>query len=213
MKKPCGIRHVFLQSLSGRSTTGTLIVGNQRFKCALGRSGLRALKREGDGATPIGTFTLRQALYRADRLRRPRTALPTRLLRRDDGWCDAVGDRNYNLHVRLPYPASAETMWRADHLYDLVVVMSHNERPRAQGLGSAIFLHLAREGYEPTAGCLALRQKDRLMLLSRLGRRSDVRLQIRRGEQGESRVRSGGNARSVGLRSGHFAPFPHSDLR
>ncbi len=174
MKKPRANRHVFLQSLSGRSTTGVLVCGSLRFKCALGRSGLRALKREGDGATPAGNFAFLQAFYRADRLQRPRTALPVRPLRPSDGWCDAVGDRNYNRSVRHPYPASAERMWRADALYDIVVVLGHNQRPRVQGAGSAIFMHVARDGVKPTAGCLSLRRNDLLALLSRLGPGSSV---------------------------------------
>ena len=175
MKKPRGKRHVFLQSLSRRSTIGRLEFGNLRFTCALGRSVSRAVKREGDGATPIGTFKFKEVYYRPDRLRRPRTGLPVRQLSRTDGWCDAVGDRNYNRKVRHPYPASAEEMWRKDALYDVVVVLDHNQRPRVQGAGSAIFMHVARDGYKPTAGCLSLRRKDLLMLLSRLTSRSAVR--------------------------------------
>lgn len=174
MKKPHAIRHVFLQSLSRRSTTGTLVVGGLRFRCGLGRSGLRSLKREGDGATPSGTFKFGRAFYRADRLRRPSTALPIRRLRPNDGWCDTVGDRNYNRHVHHPYPASAEKMWRTDHLYDVVVVIGHNERPRVQGGGSAIFLHVAREDYKPTQGCLSLEHRDLIILISKLGSKSSI---------------------------------------
>ena len=101
---------------------------------------------------------------------RPRTGLRLRPLQPDDGWCDAPGDRNYNRPVRHPYPASAEKMWRTDDLYDVVVVLDHNQRPRVQGRGSAVFLHMARDGYEPTAGCVALGRTDLLKLLPRLSR-------------------------------------------
>jgi hypothetical protein len=90
------------------------------------RAGCRARKREGDAATPIGRWRLRAVFYRADRLPRPRTGLPVRALRPLDGWCDAVGDRNYNRWVRHPYPASAEKLWRSDSLYDLIVILDHN---------------------------------------------------------------------------------------
>ena len=142
--------------------------------CALGGAGCRARKREGDAATPIGRWRLRAVFYRADRLPRPRTGLPVRALRPLDGWCDAVGDRNYNRWVRHPYPASAEKLWRSDSLYDLIVILDHNACPRIQGHGSAIFLHVADAGYRPTAGCIALQRPHLLRLLARLGRASRV---------------------------------------
>ena len=84
------------------------------------------------------------------------------------GWCDAPGDRNYNRQVTLPYPASAETLWRDDGLYDLVLVLDHNHRPRVQGAGSAIFVHVARPGHRPTEGCIALTRADLVQLLAHL---------------------------------------------
>lgn len=137
---------------------------------ALGRSGRRATKREGDGATPVGRWRLLRVLYRPDRVPRPRTGLPVRPITPADGWCDAPGDRNYNRPVRLPYPANAERLWRDDHLYDLVVVLDHNQRPRFQGAGSAIFMHVARPGLQPTEGCIALERAHLLRLLARLRR-------------------------------------------
>lgn len=131
------------------------------------------MKREGDGATPIGAFKVRRIYYRPDRLIRPFTRVPIAPLRPNDGWCDEVGDRNYNRKVRHPYPASAERMWREDHLYDLVVVLDHNEKPRVQGGGSAVFMHVARPGYRPTAGCIAF-QRQHLLRLIRLLRPGTV---------------------------------------
>jgi L,D-peptidoglycan transpeptidase YkuD (ErfK/YbiS/YcfS/YnhG family) len=128
------------------------------------------MKREGDGATPAGLFTLCEAFYRPDRVRRPRASLPVRATRSRDGWCDDVCDGNYNRKVRLPYAASAETLWRDDSIYDIIVVLDHNRRPRAKGRGSAIFMHIARAGYAPTAGCIALSSRDLRRLLGLLGR-------------------------------------------
>ena len=145
-------------------------------RCALGRSGRRVVKREGDGATPVGTWRFIGVFYRADRVARPRTTLPIQALKPADGWCDAVGDRNYNRHVRHPYTASAERMWRSDHLYDLVIVIGHNRHCRVQGRGSAVFLHLSRPGYQPTEGCVALTQHDLRRLLSAIS--PDTRLRI-----------------------------------
>ena len=124
------------------------------------------MKREGDGATPVGAWPLREVFYRPDRVARPRTRLPVTPLRRDDGWCDDPADRNYNRRVRLPYPAGHERLWREDHLYDLVVVLGYNDRPRACGKGSAIFMHLATPGFGPTEGCIALRETDLRRLLA-----------------------------------------------
>jgi L,D-peptidoglycan transpeptidase YkuD (ErfK/YbiS/YcfS/YnhG family) len=133
-------------------------------------------KREGDGATPSGVWRLTQVLYRADRVQRPRTGLPVRPLKVDDGWCDAVGDRNYNRAVRHPYAASAERLWREDALYDVIVVLDHNRRPRVQGAGSAIFMHVARPGYRPTEGCIALARHHLALVLARAG--SSTRISI-----------------------------------
>jgi len=126
------------------------------FPCALGRSGRRHLKREGDGASPVGSFAVVEVLYRSDRIIRPRSALPVLPLRPRWGWCERVGDRNYNRRVLLPYAAAHEYLCRDDRLYDVVVVTGHNQRPRIQGRGSAIFFHLARPGLSPTAGCIAV---------------------------------------------------------
>jgi len=154
-------------ALSRSARAGTLRCGAAALRCALGRGGRLVAKREGDGATPIGRFAICEVLYRSDRVRRPRTGLPSRPLRRGDGWCEEPRDRNYNRLVRHPY-AGAEVMWRDDHLYDVVVVLGYNVRPRVRGRGSAIFMHLARPGYTPTAGCVALSARDMRLVLERL---------------------------------------------
>jgi L,D-peptidoglycan transpeptidase YkuD (ErfK/YbiS/YcfS/YnhG family) len=159
---------VTVVALSAAARRGWLHLGPLRFPCALGRSGSRVRKREGDGATPIGRWPIDGILFRPDRMGRPRTKLPVQRVRRTDGWCDAPGDRNYNRLVRHPYPASAERLWREDGLYDLVVVLGHNQRPRLRGAGSAIFMHIARPGYLPSEGCIALERGHLLRVLERL---------------------------------------------
>ena len=129
---------------------GTLMWRGRRVRCALGQGGLGADKREGDGATPEGCFPLRRVMYRADRVDRPRTALPVRALRADDGWCDDPADRHYNGPVRIPCAAGHEVLWRADEIYDVLVVLGFNDDPVVPGRGSAIFLHVARPDYTPT---------------------------------------------------------------
>ncbi len=170
------VRVVEVASRPGAPTLGWLRAGPLRLPCALGRSGTGHDKREGDGATPVAVLPLRRAWYRADRVLRPATALPCRAIRPDDGWCDAPGDRNYNRRVARPYPASHEAMWREDGLYDLVVELGWNDAPRRQGRGSAIFMHVARAGFRPTEGCIALRKADLVKLLALLGPRSSIRV-------------------------------------
>jgi L,D-peptidoglycan transpeptidase YkuD (ErfK/YbiS/YcfS/YnhG family) len=130
---------------------------------------VRVDKREGDGATPAGRFPLRRVLYRPDRLPAPVTRLPIAALTPDDGWCDDPEDPQYNRPVRLPYAGRHEDLWRADALYDLVVVIGHNDAPVVAGMGSAVFLHLASADYRPTQGCVALARPDLLELLTGAG--------------------------------------------
>jgi L,D-peptidoglycan transpeptidase YkuD (ErfK/YbiS/YcfS/YnhG family) len=157
-----------VRGLSRALAQGKLDLGYVQFPCALGRAGRGPKAREGDGVTPIGRWPLRYVFYRPDRVARPRTALPVIPLSPAFGWCDEAGDPNYNRPVRLPYPASHERLWRQDHLYDLVVVLGYNDMPRAQGRGSAIFMHLARPGYRPTAGCVALALPHLLRVIASL---------------------------------------------
>lgn len=148
------------------SSDGTARFGDTHCRCALGHGGVSETKREGDGATPIGSWRLRNLLYRPDRLAAPATGLSVTPIGRADGWCDAPGDKNYNMPVILPYPASAETLWRADAVYDLIVPLGYNDGPIQPGRGSAIFLHLARDFYLPTEGCVALALPDLLAYLA-----------------------------------------------
>jgi L,D-peptidoglycan transpeptidase YkuD (ErfK/YbiS/YcfS/YnhG family) len=147
------------------SQDGTVAYPGGTFRCALGRCGIQADKREGDGATPVGCFTLRRVLYRPDRITSPETSLPVTAIQPTDGWCDDPADPAYNQPVHLPHPASHEEMWRADGLYDVVVVIGHNDDPIVPGMGSAVFMHVAKPDYEPTAGCVALALPDLLALL------------------------------------------------
>lgn len=162
------------------SARGELRVGDLRFPCALGRTGVSAEKREGDGSTPLGNFPLRELRYRRDRVQVPATGLPLVPVSPMDGWCDAPEDPAYNRPVRLPYPASAETMWREDHLYDLAVILGHNDSPVVPYAGSAVFFHLAREEdgeLQPTEGCVALRLEDMLSVLALCGTETRMRIE------------------------------------
>jgi L,D-peptidoglycan transpeptidase YkuD (ErfK/YbiS/YcfS/YnhG family) len=143
-----------------------LIAGTARYRCAIGAGGYRQDKREGDGATPLGVWPMRRVFYRPDRGASPTTGLPVRPISANDGWSDDAGDpKHYNRLVTLPYESSHEVLWREDSLYDLVIELGFNDDPPIPGLGSAIFMHIARPGYLPTEGCVALKREDLLAVL------------------------------------------------
>ncbi|SHF58417.1 L,D-peptidoglycan transpeptidase YkuD, ErfK/YbiS/YcfS/YnhG family [Kaistia soli DSM 19436] len=160
----------------GTTSQGILIMSGRTIPCAIGRSGISLRKREGDGATPVARMAFVAVLWRADRVAPPATLLPRRAIRPEDGWCDAAFDPNYNRLIRRPYRKSHEAMSRDDALYDIVVVLDWNCTRRLQGRGSAIFLHLARPGYKPTEGCVAVSIADMRWLLAQAGRRAHLQV-------------------------------------
>ena len=135
-----------------------------------------ALGREGDGKTPLGEYPIRYGFYRSDRVELPNSELFFHPLSNTDGWCDAPDDPAYNRPVKLPYPASTENLFRESRVYDIIVVLGHNDSPPLPDLGSAIFLHVAREGYKPTEGCVAVSLEDMLSLLPSLMSKSCVEI-------------------------------------
>lgn len=156
---------------------GFALTDSEIVPCALGRGGIQPTKREGDGVTPVGDWPIRRVLYRPDRVDTPETALPVRPIAPDDGWCDAPADTNYNRPVKKPYPASHEDLWREDHLYDIIVILGHNDDPPVPHAGSAIFLHVAKPDFGPTEGCVALPLEtlQRFLRTCRPGDRLSVR--------------------------------------
>ena len=144
---------------------GRLVLRGLVFRAAIGRTGIRSDKQEGDGATPTGVLPLRRVLYRADREPVPGCAVPTEPIAPTDAWCDDVTQADYNRMIRLPHEGHYEELWRPDNAYDLIGVLGWNDAPVRSGLGSAIFLHVARPDYAPTEGCVALARGDLLQLL------------------------------------------------
>ncbi len=153
---------------------GVLRAGPLALPVALGRTGIKANKREGDGATPRGSFRLKRLWWRADRYPRPATLLPVRRIGADDGWCEDRADRRYNRPLKLAPASKADRLARSDGLYDFIVELDHNTRPRVAGRGSAVFIHVARPGFAPTAGCVALEVKSLRRLLTRIGPRTRI---------------------------------------
>lgn len=150
------------ESLARVLPDGRFVLGPLVLRCALGKGGVKpaAEKREGDGATPAARMALRRVLFRADRGPAPRCAVPVEPIAPTDGWCDDPAHRHYNRQVALPFDASHERLWREDHVYDVIGVLGWNDDPVQRGRGSAIFLHLARPGFAPTEGCIALEARD-----------------------------------------------------
>ncbi len=158
-----------IRAAAGNPRRGWLTAGGRTVPVALGRGGIKANKREGDGATPKGTFRPRQLWWRADRHPRPQTFLPIRAIGPEDAWCEDPASRHYNRPVRRDRDRDGDRLRRDDHLYDFIVEIDHNSTPRIRGRGSAVFLHLARGNFGPTAGCVSMTRSAMLRLLRRLG--------------------------------------------
>jgi L,D-peptidoglycan transpeptidase YkuD (ErfK/YbiS/YcfS/YnhG family) len=168
MNPPKPLSHIRVRSRPGTRAQGIIVAGDAVIPVALGRAGIFANKREGDGATPRGTFHPIRVWWRADRGPPPRTALPLRRIGTDDAWSEDPRDRNYNKPLRRRAGEAGDRLRRKDHLYDIIVEIDHNTRPRIAGRGSAVFIHLARPGFLPTAGCVALTGRTLRWLVARL---------------------------------------------
>jgi L,D-peptidoglycan transpeptidase YkuD (ErfK/YbiS/YcfS/YnhG family) len=142
------------------SSDGQLKFGGHTYCCAIGKNGIRKDKCEGDNATPVGRFPIRHVFYRADKISVPETTLKKYGISPDDGWCDDPTHPDYNRPVKLPFDASHEKLWRDDAIYDIIVILGHNDDPPVPGNGSAIFFHIARPNYEGTEGCIAVTLED-----------------------------------------------------
>jgi L,D-peptidoglycan transpeptidase YkuD (ErfK/YbiS/YcfS/YnhG family) len=167
-------RLLVVRVVGGAPHEGRLIAGALALRCALGRSGIRRDKREGDGATPRGRMDLLYAFVRPGRFSRAGVAPPLRALRRDDVWCDDPSSFFYNRPARRAGGFRSERLWRDDRLYDFIGVLDYNLRPNVQGRGSAIFFHVATPDLAPTAGCVALRARDLARLAPLLAKRTTL---------------------------------------
>ena len=173
-KPGTSLRRLAVRRKPAQNARGVLLAGPLALPVALGRAGIKANKREGDGATPRGAFRLKRLWWRAERHRRPPTLLPSRRIGPNDAWCEDPNDRHYNRPVKLPPKSTADRLARPDRLYDFIIEIDHNTRPRVAGRGSAVFIHVARPGLAPTAGCVALELNSLRRLLARLGPRTKI---------------------------------------
>ena len=171
------LKTIHVRAAPGTRTRGWLIAGPLAIPVALGRGGILANKREGDGGTPRGVFRLLRLWWRADRDPRPRTLLPVRRITESDAWCEDPADRHYNRPIKMTAGQPGDGLRREDHLYDFIIEIDHNTRPRVSRRGSAVFIHVARPGLAPTAGCVAMPKARLRQLLQRIG--ADTRIDIR----------------------------------
>lgn len=143
----------------------TLTYNDKSFQCAIGKSGTAEKKIEGDGCTPLGTYLIKEVFYRSDRVNLPKISFPTTAIESDFGWCDDINSEEYNKFIKFPFKESAERLFRSDNIYDIVCVLNYNLDPIVKNKGSAIFLHIARDDYLGTQGCVAISKKDLVILL------------------------------------------------
>ena len=167
---------IYVRTRPGVRAQGILIAGFRAIPVALGRSGIAANKREGDGASPRGTFWPIRIWWRADRAPPPPSRLPLRRIGPLDAWSEDPADRRYNRPVRRRTGEPGDRLSRADHLYDVFVEIDHNRCPRVARRGSAVFIHVARPGLRPTAGCVAMEIKTLRWLIGRLGARTKLEI-------------------------------------
>ncbi len=145
--------------------TGILKYSKYIAKCLLGKNGITSSKKEGDLKTPRGSFILKYVMYRADRTKKPKTHLPTYIIRKNHVCCDNPGCPKYNTIIETKNLDLSEKLWRKDSLYDIVIVIGYNDNPVIKGKGSAIFLHLSKRNIITTEGCVAIDKKNMINLL------------------------------------------------
>jgi L,D-peptidoglycan transpeptidase YkuD (ErfK/YbiS/YcfS/YnhG family) len=156
---------------------GSLKYKNFKFRCSLGKAGIKKKIREGDNITPKGTFKLLNVFYRPDKIKKIKTKLSKIRIKKNFGWCDDPKSKFYNKLVRLPFIGSYEKLYRRDSIYDLLIVLNYNTNPIVENKGSAIFIHIAKKKFNKTAGCVALKKKDLLILLANIKKNTKIKIQ------------------------------------
>jgi len=152
----------------------TLKVDDHFLRCVIGKNGLTSKKKEGDKKTPKGTFDIGNLYYRNDRINYLQTNLKTILIKKNMGWCDDVkSSKNYNKLIKSPNIFKHEKLFRKDHKYDLLIPIKYNFKKPKVPNGSCIFFHLT-EDYKPTAGCIALKKKDFLVLIKLINKNTKL---------------------------------------
>jgi len=153
----------------------TLIVDDFIFKCSVGKSGIKHTKKEGDGVTPRGIFSIGKLYYRADRLEKPKVKIFTKIIKKTMGWCDDSRNKNYNKEIIINNKVKHEKLYKKNNSYDCFIVINYNTKKRIPYMGSAIFMHLT-ENYNKTSGCIALKKKDFLIMLKLINKNTKIKI-------------------------------------
>ena len=156
--------------------SGYLEYKNLKFRCALGKAGIKKKKKEGDNITPEGTFKIIRVYYRRDKIKNISTLIKKKEIKKKIGWCDDPVSSFYNKEIKLPSKFSHEKLYRKDNLYNLILVLNYNINPIIKNKGSAIFIHIAKKNYEPTAGCIALKKRDLVELLENIKKNTKIKI-------------------------------------
>ena len=161
--------------LISKKNKGFLIWDDFKFRCAIGKNGIKLRKREGDKATPSGKFFIGKLYYRADRVKKPLTKITTKTIKKNMGWCDDPNSQHYNKEILIKNEVKYEKLFRNDSLYDYLIVINYNTKKTEPYKGSAIFIHLTKN-YKPTDGCIALKERDFLILTKLINKKSTIKI-------------------------------------
>ena len=156
--------------------TGYLKYKNLKFRCALGKAGIGRKLKEGDKITPKGIFKIIKVYYRADKIKKLITNFKKIKIKRDMGWCDDSKSFAYNRQIKLPSKFGHEKLYRTDNIYNLIAVLNYNIDPTIKKKGSAIFIHIAKNNYRPTAGCIALKKDNLIKLLKEIKKNTKIKI-------------------------------------
>ncbi len=154
--------------------SGYLKYKDIKFKCALGKSGIRKKRTEGDNITPKGTFKIIKIYYRKDKITKINSVFKLIEIKKNMGWCDDPESKKYNQLIKLPSKYRHEKLFRNDRIYDLIIVLNYNMSPVIKNKGSAIFIHIAKNNYNKTKGCIALKKKDLIEIVSKIKRNTKI---------------------------------------
>ena len=156
--------------------TGYLQYKNLKFRCALGKAGIKKKEKEGDNVTPKGTFKITKMYYRPDKIKNIISLVKKIKIKNNMGWCDDPSSNLYNRQIKLPNKFSHEKLYRKDNLYDLILVLNYNINPIIKYKGSAIFIHVAKNSYKKTKGCIALKKKHLIELVSKIKKNTKIKI-------------------------------------
>jgi L,D-peptidoglycan transpeptidase YkuD (ErfK/YbiS/YcfS/YnhG family) len=155
---------------------GYLKYKNFKFRCSIGKAGIKTKIKEGDNITPKGTYKILSIYYRKDRVKKFKSSIKKIIIKKKMGWCDDIKSKSYNKQIRLPSKLSHEILYRKDNIYDIVCVINYNTNPILKNKGSAIFLHLAKKNYQKTKGCVALKKNHLIKLLSTIKKNTKIKI-------------------------------------